>query len=140
MDKTSLSSIPQLTGKENYWEWALAIKGVAFWGSFWPHYQLPNLMAKSETPADDEAELGKLEMKAQGALFMSVSMVIKLDLDSLKNPKPEEPINAYIMWEHLKGKYETRDGISALLDFKKLLHASLTDDGTHEDQLNRCRT
>ena len=134
---------PPPYGQENYWEWTLAIKGAVFWGGFWIHYQDPdmfNRIKSDPTEAKDKEvilELSKLEMKAQGALLMTVNMVIKLDLDTLKNPNDDKkPANAYIMWQHLKMKYETRDCISSLLDFRKFSHVSLVDDGSLEDQLN----
>ena len=151
MDKI-LSTVPQLLGKENYREWALAIKGAAYWGGFWIHYEnaeVLNTISRTEADAiaaSDETkskvtqdiELVKAEMKAQGALLMTVTMVIKLDLDGLKHPDDtEKPATAYDMWARLKSKYETRDGVSALLDYKKFIHATLVDDGTLEDQLNR---
>ena len=129
-------------GKENYQDWTLAIKGAAFWGGFWVHYQDPdmfNRIKSDPTEAKDKEailELSKLKMKAQGALLITVNMVIKLDLDTLKNLNDDKkPANAYIMWQHLKMKYETRDCISSLLDFKKFIHISLVDDGPLEDQL-----
>jgi hypothetical protein len=95
----SLSSVPLLTGRENYKEWTLAIKAAAYWSGFWNHYTDKDMLVKITKPEPVEgvdppkldakdleniADLNKLEMKVQGALMMTVSMVIKLDLDALK--------------------------------------------------------
>jgi hypothetical protein len=159
-NNSSLKSVPVLQGKENYREWALAIKGIAYRGDFWSHYTNPNILIKEEdTPEgttipggkvkvpEDDKDVLKLEMKAMGAILMTVSMVIKLDLDTLKVKDKEQ--STYLtevtrepcandIWLCLKEKYETRDGVSALLDFKKFIHTSLTDDGIMEEQLNCC--
>jgi hypothetical protein len=86
MEKT-LSTVPVLSGRENYKEWAVAIKGAAYWSGFWPHYVdegIIDQIAKLAPDADKATkmkfnekanELGKLELKAQGALMMTVSMV-----------------------------------------------------------------
>src|SRR5258708_4197973 len=85
MDKTSLSQIPLLTRKESYRKWALAIKGAAMWGNFWAHYTEPDFskQVKSDEVDTTKDEDRKLEQKAQGALLMTTTMVIKLDLDQL---------------------------------------------------------
>ena len=154
-NKSQLSSVPLLSGKQNYRAWALAIKGAAMWGGLWQHFVDPNILesikpepdAQATTSAETtepakpaattSAEIQKLEMKAVGALIMTTVPIIQMELDSLKPNPDEKTIFTWDMWQHLKSKYETRDGVSALLDYKKFIHTTLSDDGTLEDQLNR---
>ena len=157
-NKSQLNSVPLLSGKENYCAWALAIKGAAMWGGFWEHYIDPTVLqvAKPESTTDPattsnettdpprttkttttSAEVQKLEMKAIGALIMTTVPVIQMELDTLKPQANEIAVTAWDLWFHLKSKYETRDSVSALLDYKKFIHAMLSDDGTLEDLLNR---
>ena len=112
MDK--ISHIPKLSGKENYREWALEIKGLAQWGNFLLHYESTSIASGLATeptdPKDKELyfELMKTEMKAKGALSMTSTMIIKEELDQLKSPADaNKPANAHEMWAHLKAKFET---------------------------------
>ena len=146
--KSILSTVPILTGKESYKAWSDAIKGVAYFNGFWEHFTISTIVrdvdethvpATDTTPAHtdrkvvwtNDKDLKKLDMKAQGAILLTVSSTIKLDIDALHEP------TAYDMWQALKSKYQTRDGVSALLDYKRFMHAELVDDGTMEAQLGR---
>jgi len=146
MDKAVLSSIPVLQGKENYREWNLSLKGVTWYGEFWPHYITPAILAPKKEADSTEiktdptvyADLTTRKHKAKGVLLMTVSMTIKLDLDAYRDEdEPAKEPSAYQLYEYLKGKFATRDGVSALLDFNKLQRSNFVDDGTLEAQLNR---
>jgi len=112
------------------------MEGVACWGGFWQHYTEATILESIKKDESSTSEvtvaedLMKMEMKAKGALMMTVSMVTLLELDALKanHDGDEEKVTAYIMWDHLKKKYGKRNGIS--------LHTSFVDDGTLKDQLN----
>ena len=85
--------------------------------------------------------VGNSETRAQGAICLTVTTVIALDLNALATIKKEgeeaaKP-TAFDMWQHLRTKYKTRDGVTSLLNFKKFIHTSFVNDGTLEDQLNR---
>ena len=151
MDKPSsnaLSTVPILQGKSNYREWALALEAVSEYNGFWPHLMtdtaLSDLNTKATT-AETRAEQEKImavELKARGAIKLTASDTIKSDIAALatiegegENAKTKIP-TAYEIWAYLSDKYKTKDGVSALLDFKKFFRATLVDDGTLENQLN----
>ena len=129
----SLSAVPILTGKENYREWALAIHGLALWNNFSSHLEDADYVSRImaiEEPKEDAAkaanaalmlETQKLGRKAQGVIRLTVTTIIALDLNALAIVKREgqeaDKPTAFDMWQHLRTKYKTRDGVTSLLDF-----------------------
>jgi len=91
MDKSVISSIPVLTGKENYREWASKVKAAAFINGIWLHYISEDLVwntISAEGQEDrkervKEEDLQIKEMKAQGIILLMVSSVITIKLESL---------------------------------------------------------
>ena len=90
MDK--LSHIPKLSGKENYREWALELKGLAQWGNFESHFEDNSIGQELATPPTDDDkkdkdlmallnEKFKNEQKAKGALMITTVVAHKDDLD-----------------------------------------------------------
>ena len=107
MGDKALQGVPILTRKENYREWALGIRGASLYHNFWHHYQTKVKLSaiKTETVGDgdtattreveDEAQslkIMKLKMRVQGALILTTSMVIKMELDTLKDPDVENTL------------------------------------------------
>jgi len=139
MDKSVISSIPVLTGKENYREWASKVKAAAFINGIWLHYISEDLVwntISAEGQEDrkervKEEDLQIKEMKAQGIILLTVSSIITIKLESLS-----DDATANTMWTLMKELFSTRDGVTAMLDMKKFQRVDFVDDGNMEFQID----
>ena len=139
MDKSVISSIPVLTGKENYREWASKVKAAAFINGIWLHYISEDLVWNTVSVEGQEdrkervkeEDLLTKEMKAQGIILLTVSSVITIKLESLG-----DDVTANAMWTLMKELFSSRDGVTAMLDMKKFQRVDFVDDGNMEFQLD----
>ena len=140
----ALSKVPVLTGQANYREWALEIKAAARFANVWNA-----ILGKDKaisTDAADVASFNAREEKAIGLITKSVSSSLKIELNKLQKAESTtstsattttyRDFNANELWDHLKTKFEKKDGVSAIIDWGRLTSTKLLDDGTLEDQLN----
>jgi len=110
MDKGVISSIPILTGKENYREWASKVKAAAFINGIWLHYISEDLVWNTVSVEGQEdrkervkeEDLLTKEMKAQGIILLTVSPVITIKLESLS-----DDVTANAMWTLMKDLFST---------------------------------
>lgn len=135
----NIDEIPILRGQANYREWSLEIKATAKLGGFWKA-----ILGTNTTTSTDASEIDKIEQreeKAIGLITKTVSGFLKVELHELRvadtsvTGRLRDP-TAKELWDHLKGKFEKEDGISAILDLRQLTRTKFTDDGTLEAQLN----
>ena len=135
----SLGKVPILLGQSNYREWSIEVKATARFTGVWQAIQGTDKAVS--TDAADVAALAVREDKAIGLICRTVSSHLKIELDELRIPdKASPPVNhdatATQLWEHLKTKFEKKDGVSAIIDYGRLTRTKLIDDGTLEEQLN----
>ena len=137
--KFNLSKIPVLHGQANYCKWSLEVKATAQLGGFWKA-----IVGDNTTISTDTSEINRIkqcEQKALGLITKTVSDVLKMELNNLQVTdtnvmgKLREP-TAKELWDHLKGKFEKTDGVSAILDLAQLIQTKFTDDGALKTQLN----
>ena len=136
-----ISKVPLLTGQANYREWALEIKAAARFSNVWKALQGTDKAISSD--AADVAALDVREEKAIGLIARTVSSHLKIELDELRIPDTTSSVagttreaNANEIWDYLKGKFEKKDGVSAIIDWGYLTRTKLVDDGTLKEQLN----
>ena len=135
MDKGVISSIPILTGKENYCDWASKVKAAAFINGIWLHYVSDDLVWQTVSVEGQEdrkecvkeEDLLTKEMKAQGIILLTVSPVITIKLESLS-----DDVTTNAMRTLMKTLFTTRDSITAMLDMKKFQRVNFVDDGNME--------
>ena len=100
--------------------------------------------------AEHKHDLRKQELKACGLITGSVSDSLKVELDELKGDEEtkttgsgedavtvvtyKEP-SAHQLWEHLKGRFQKKDGTSAILDFQQMVSTRFHNDNTLKNQL-----
>ncbi|KAF9649163.1 hypothetical protein BDM02DRAFT_1973233 [Thelephora ganbajun] len=133
--------MPILTGKANYRLWAMELEATSQLGGFWGAYIGKNNPIE-ETAAQKDA-VAQREMKAMGFIKKTVSPIIALEIHAEVFPDPtstdtdrkRKPESAKEIFDYLATQYEKKDAISSLLDYRQLLRATLTDDGTLEAQL-----
>ena len=135
----NLSKIPILQSQSNYHEWSLEVKATAQLKGFWKA-----ILGTNTTTSTDESEKDKVEqreMKAMGLMMKTILGVLKVELHKLqitdssvtsgfRDPTVKD------LWEHLKLKFEKKDGVSAILDLGQLTQSKLIDNGTLKTQLN----
>jgi len=136
----ALSKLPILSGQANYREWALEIKAAARFANVWKAI-LGTDQAVSTDPAE-VAALNARQEKAIGLITKSVSSSLKIELNELQKTETTgtkttyRDLNANELWDHLKTRFEKKDGVSAIIDWGRLTSTKLLDDGTLEEQLN----
>jgi gag-polypeptide of LTR copia-type/Zinc knuckle len=136
----ALSKVPILSGQANYREWALEIKAAARFANVWKAIQ--GIDKAVSTDAAEVAALHAREEKAIGLITKSVSSSLKIELNELQktetngNTTITRDLNANELWDHLKTRFEKKDGVSAIIDWGRLTSTKLLDDGTLEEQLN----
>ena len=143
-----IERIPFLTGQANYAEWSIAVENAALLGDCWDQFTAEDL------PLDESvAEKAKFRSrynKAKGLIHSTVSTTIMTEVRALPPilvvkteatdntpavtaPREQTP---HEKWEFLKGKYQKKDGISAIIDWGQLVKTKFVDDGDVEKQLN----
>ena len=135
----NLGNIPVLQGQSNYREWSLEVRATAQLGGFWKAIIGTNTTTSSDEEVRDRYE--QREQKAMGLIMKTVSGVLKVELHDLTitttaTPATTREPTSQEMWNHLKAKFEKKDGVSAILDLGLLTQTKLVDDGTLETQLN----
>ena len=100
--------------------------------------------------AEHKCNLRKHERKARGLITSSVSDLLKVELDELKGTEETKTTGsgetavttvsyaeptAHQLWEHLKGRFQKKDGTSAILDFQQMVSTRFHNDDTLENQL-----
>ena len=135
----NLGKIPVLQSQSNYHKWSLEVKATTQLEGFWKA-----ILGTNTTTSTDESKKDKVEqreMKAMGLMMKTVSGVLKVKLhklqitDSSVSSGFRDP-TAKDLWEHLKLKFEKKDGVSAILDLSQLTQSKLIDGGTLKTQLN----
>ena len=142
---SALDKVPSLTGQFNYYKWAPEVRDIAVRAELWGAFTGAN----TAPPGADVAQLEWIddcEMQAQGLILMTSSFHIRLELKNLKivataatatsTAVTRDP-TAKEMWDYLESKFKKRDGLSAAFDFRRLVRATLVDDGTLEAQLDK---
>ena len=138
----------KLTGQLNYRKWSLDIKSAAELSDSWDT-MIGEGEAVSES-TEHKRDLCKRERKACGLITGSVSDSLKVELDELKGDEEtkttgtgedavtvttyKEPFT-HQLWEHLKGRFQEKDGMSAILDFQQMVSTWFHNDDTLENQL-----
>ena len=135
----ALGKVPILQGQSNYREWSIEVKATARFAGVWPAIQGTDAAISKE--AADVAAFATREDKAIGLICRTVSSHLKIELDELRIPDTASPpayheATAKELWDHLKTKFEKKDGVSAIIDYGRLTRTKLVDDGTLEEQLN----
>ena len=144
-----ITTIEHLSGHTNYRKWALAIKSAAQLGSVWEAINGTD-EAISES-AQHKADFRSRAGKAIGLITSTVSDTLRLELaelplitykvevgtgDNATSESLTRENNADELWRYLKGKFEKKDGVSAILDYHQLIQTRFIDDGNLEKQLN----
>ena len=155
-----LLGVEKLTGQQNYRKWSLEIKSTTELGDAW------EAMIGEDTAVSESAEhkrnLQKRARRARGMITGSVSESLLVELDELKGSEVTETTGsgadettityfleptAEQLWNHLKGRFQKKDGTSAILDFQQMVSTRFHGDDTLENQLSaiqvlhsRCRT
>ena len=144
-----LPGIKKLSGQLNYRKWSLSVRSAAEFGDCWDA-----IIGEDEAISDSkehERDLKKRERKARGLITSTVIDTLQLELDELKGDQRTttsgtgvdtkttvsytEP-KACELWNHLRVRFEKKDGVSAILDFHQFLTTRFTPDGTLGAQFN----
>ena len=143
-----IERIPFLTGQANYAKWSIAVENAALLGDCWDQF------TGEDDPLDksvaEKAKFRSCYNKAKGLIHSTVSNTIMTEVRALPPilvVKTEATDNTpavtasreqtpYEKWEFLKGKYQKKDGISAIIDWGQLVKTKFVDDGDIEKQLN----
>ena len=141
----SLSEIPILQGSTNYTEWAMEVESTAQLGKFWRAFVTENEPVDDTAAAKEHA--ANREESALGLIKKTVIKTIQLELRGLsyehsrtvENTTTTEgrPYTAKMLWEHLATKYSTKEGITSFYEFGAIFRATMVDDGTLEQQINK---
>jgi len=135
----AITRIPILSSQAQYLDWSLEFKATAMMGGF--HDALIGQNKTTSTEPSETDKVSQRELKAKGLILKTISQVLRRELMALHftttatSTTTDIPATAQQMWEHLKLKFK-ESGFRVLLDFKKLCHFNLVDDGTMEAQLN----
>ena len=138
----------KLTSQLNYQKWSLDIKSAAELSDSWDA-MIDEDVAVSES-TEHKCDLCKCKCKARGLITSSVSDSLKVKLDELKGTEETKTTGsgetavttisyaeptAHQLWEHLKGRFQKKDGTSAILDFQQMVSTWFHNDDTLENQL-----
>jgi transposase InsO family protein len=156
------AAIPKITvllGRINYKKWARELVSTAMLGGYSTALlgtnELPTEITDSKeiTAFNLRDQLRLREEKAHGLIQRSVSEPIAQELlelsvskyktvlglgeDTKKSvPADDDAFMAHHFLQYLKAKYEKKDAVSAILDWRQLNRAILVDDGALEKQLD----
>jgi hypothetical protein len=148
-----VATIEKLQGQADYRSWSLAVKALARFGNCWD--AICGVDEAISNGAADVAAFRARENKAIGLIDSTVIKTLQAELDELPKVPYTYTItptdtgtaaavtetryreaNARERWDHLRSRFEKKDGVSAILDYGKLIKMRLIDDGTLEQQLN----
>ena len=132
----AVGRVPLLTGQSNYREWAIEVKSAAQLANIYK--ALAGTDKEASSDAADILAFQNREEKAIGLIFRTVSTHLKLELDEycITDSSGKHEAKASELWTYLKDQFQKKDGISAIIDFGRLIHTKFNDNGTLEKQLN----
>ena len=147
-----IANIPILTGQVNYAEWSTAVENLALLGDCWDQ-----ITGEDEPLNESIAEKAKFRSrynKAKGLIGSTISTPIDSELRELppitatrvkvkaKDSQAKETEdyqheqNPHKKWEFLRAKYQKKDGISAIINWGRLVKTKFVNDGNVHQQLN----
>ena len=137
--ESQFPKLPILSAAKDYNRWYLAIKAYAKMANLWRIYSGDVKLPKTEDgvePNSDAVERWHiLNDKAVGLILRTTSEDIQVQIESLHTTVEGVKIDAtaHEVWQHLAGKYELKDGINAVIDFRNLTRLTLSDSEPMEE-------
>lgn len=135
-DNLSLSRIPILSSKAQFLDWYSDVLSTAMLGGFSDALTGDNISLSKEDSEQDKVR--QRELKAKGLILRTVSPLLRRDLLNLSTKEDEKkPATANELWEHIRTRFDNRNGSTPMFDFKNFLHMEFIDDGTMEAQFDK---
>ena len=136
----TIGKVPILTGQSNYHKWSIKIKAATHFANVWKAIQGTNKAITSN--ASDQATFKAWEEKAIGLITHMVSSHLKIEFDEYQitditiKPSTKHDVKANKLWDHLKTKFEKKDGISMIINYRCLTWTNTGGRGSYTQQAN----